>query len=319
MHTIMEKQTETAHPEHFTGLDHGQKRAGGYNASPEYRYLLQQSRPEAGKTSRPVPNALQRMLNMIIVLMEPDKIFLLGAYKKDNGDSGTEYDLLISVSGKDARPHHDYVIILEHISLKVYPVTAIVINSGSLCKMLAAGHIYYSRVCRSRNLLFDAGIYPLPVPGEIPVNDMISRARMDFENRSGKAASFLKCSRHFLAEQQKGLAAFLLHQSVEQTCHSVLQGLTAKETVTHNLRLLMENCRRCAPELRRVFVTGREEDERRLGRLQKAYINTRYKPDYEISDQDLETLMAQANHLLRLAKDIFNTKIQEAARALSRS
>lgn len=273
---------------------------------------------ETDKENPQIPSPLKDILSMVIALMEPDNIFLLDTYTPDAGGKPV-YDLLIAISGKDARPHSDYVIILEHISLKIHPVTAIVLNTGSLGKMLAAGHIYYSRVCCSRNLLFDAGRCRLPVPGALPVTDIITRARADFDNRLQRASSFLKGSRYFLQEKQKGLAAFMLHQSVEQIYRGILQGLTAKETVTHNLRMLMANCRRCAPELCTVFLTGREEEEYQLRKLQKAYISPRYKNDYEISDPELDALTGRARYLQTLAREVFNRKIHEAAEALALS
>jgi HEPN domain-containing protein len=272
--------------------------------------------PVLTETGSRISPALQRVLNMIVELIGPEKIFLLEARESNIPGEKTLYDLLIALPGSAAGPHDEYMTIVEHISKRVHPVTALVLNMGDLRKMLSAGHIYYSRVCSYRNLIYDDGRSPLPCPVSIPVTDIISRAEKDFNCGIHRAQSFLEGARRFSAREEKELAAFMLHQAAEQTCRAILRGLAAHDIVSHNLRLLMKRCERCIPGLSKVFPTGENED-RLLQLLQKAYINTRYKNNYEISEPDLMTLLNRVDYLRLFAKKSFSIKISEAAEALN--
>lgn len=263
-----------------------------------------------------IPPGLKEACRVIIKLMGPEKIFLLGSYENEQ-DKRMLYDLLIMINGSANRPYNEYTVIMEHIGMKIYPVTGTFVKANDLLKRMAAGHIYFSRVCRSENLLYDNGVHPLPVPDTIPVDDIIARAGKDFNNRLQRAEFFLEGALHYSEKKENDLAAFMLHQAAEFAYRAISKSLTDHELFSHDLRSLRGQCRRCAPCIMEIFPGDNEEEKRLLNLLQKAYVNTRYKDNYGISECDLTALLIRIEQLHLAARDIFSAKIAEAAKDLS--
>lgn len=263
-----------------------------------------------------IESSLKEACGLIIKLIGPEKIFLLGSYENEQ-DKRIFYDLLIIISGGMNRPHNDYNVIIEHISMKIYPITGIFVKANDLFKRMAAGHIYFSRVCRSDNLLYDDGTHPLPVPDTISVDGIIARSEKDFNNGLQRAKFFLEGAHLYSERKEKELAAFMLHQAAELTYRAISKSLTDHEVFSHDLNSLRRECRRCAPCIMRIFPGDGGEEKRLLSLLQKAYVNTRYKDNYEISECDLTTLLRRIERLHLAARNIFSVKIAEAAKELS--
>ncbi|TAM95626.1 MAG: HEPN domain-containing protein [Chitinophagaceae bacterium] len=268
------------------------------------------------KESSQIPPGLKEACRMIIKLICPEKIFLLGSYENEQ-DKRMFYDLLIIITGSANRPYNEYNVIIEHIGMKVYPVTGTFVKTNDLHKRMAAGHIYFSRVCRSENLLYDDGAHQLPVPDTIPVDDIIARSEKDFNNGLQRAKFFLEGANLYSERKEKELAAFMLHQAAELTYRAISKSLTDHELFSHDLSSLRRECRRCAPCIAQIFPGNSEEEKRLLSLLQKAYVNTRYKDNYEISECDLTTLLRRIERLHLAVRNIFSVKIAEAAKELS--
>lgn len=84
------------------------------------------------------------------------------------------------------------------------------------------------------------------------------------------------------------MCAFMLHQASEQVLHTMLQIKTGLRVVTHNLDKLYCYCRMICYQLPEIVLSCNKENDKRLfNLLQKAYIDTRYKSDYNISIVDL--------------------------------
>lgn len=273
--------------------------------------------PVPDKAFRIIPPALQEVLGLVIKMTAPEKVFLTGIYENDGSDETVTYDLIIVIPGSANLPYSEYDMIIKHISMRVYPVTATILKRNDLFKKLLSGHIYFSRVCHPENLLFDDGRSPcLPLPKTIPVEDIIALSEKDFNIGLHRSQSFWEGACYYSIRKETELAAFMLHQSVELTYRAVLKSLTGHEPFSHDLRALMHKCRRCTPGLSRIFPADNEDEKRLLLLLQKAYVNCRYKNNYKISNDDLMILLSRSNQLHITARHIFRIKIKEAEKAL---
>ncbi|TAN11636.1 MAG: HEPN domain-containing protein [Chitinophagaceae bacterium] len=252
----------------------------------------------------------------IIKLIVPEKIFLAGIYENEP-DGRMLYDLLIIITNDANRPYSEYKAIMEHISIRIWPVRSTILKMYDFFKKITAGHIYLSRICRPENLLYDNGCHPLPKQGDIPVQDIVIKAAGDFNDGWRRAGSFLEGARHYAERQEKELAVFMLHQAAELTFRALLKSLMDHELFSHDLRSLSRECRHCAPRIATIFPCHHEEDKRLLHLLQKAYVCTRYKDNYEISEQDLTVLLERVTNLHFGAPDIFSVKLKEAEEALN--
>lgn len=260
---------------------------------------------------------LREACETIIKLIVPEKIFLAGVYENEP-DEKMLYDLLIIITNEANRPYIEYKVIMEHISIRMWPVRSTILKGYDFFKKITAGHIYLSRVCRPENLLYDDGCHPLPWQDAIPVQDIVIKAAGDFNDGWQRAGSFLEGALHYMEKIDKELAVFMLHQAAELTFRALLKSLTDHELFSHDLRSLCRECRHCAPGIAAIFPCHNEEDKRLLHLLQKAYVNARYKDNYEIGGQDLTVLLERVTCLHSGAPGIFSVKLKEAEEALNK-
>ena len=101
----------------------------------------------------------------------------------------------------------------------------------------------------------------------------------------------------------------MLQQATELCFRSMSWALLSLDKRTHSISGLMKLNRRLAPQMNAVFPCDSKEEDRLLQLLEDAYIDARYKKDYEIAEDDGLILIARAGDLLELTKQIFDEKL----------
>lgn len=269
-----------------------------------------------GEAFQKAPAVLQYTFDLIINLIGPEKIFLQGTSRGESRKNKKSYHILVIIEDKANRPYSEYDTIINHISSTAYPLTATVIKRCDLFRKLSEGHVYFSCVCRDRNLIYDNGCHPLPLPEKIPVKAIIAKSKRDFQNAMNKSRSFINGAWYYFINNEKVLAAFLLHQAVEQVYRAILKGLTDHELSSHDLYSLMRHCTFCAPEFGRLFHKDEGEEKRLLAILKRAYIRSRYKDGFDVSISDLEVLFNCTENLQSLAERAFHLRVNETEKVL---
>lgn len=66
---------------------------------------------------------------------------------------------------------------------------------------------------------------------------------------------------------------------------------------------------RLAPQLNEVFPGDSPEEHRLLQLLEDAYLETRYNPHYQISEQDQNLISTRVFGLLDLAEAVFDERV----------
>ena len=97
-------------------------------------------------------------------------------------------------------------------------------------------------------------------------------------------------------------AAFMLHQSVERFYHCTLLTLTLYSPKSHKLNFLRSHAEEVAPELIAAWPRADKFSRRCFELLRQAYVNARYSPHYEISDEELRWLGVRVAELQTLVK-----------------
>lgn len=99
---------------------------------------------------------------------------------------------------------------------------------------------------------------------------------------------------------QKGFAkeaVFDLHQTTERLYHCVLNVVSLYSPKSHKLRFLRSQAEQIAPELSTVWPNETKFAKRCFNRLDRAYVDARYSPAYEITDEELAWLMERVKLL----------------------
>jgi HEPN domain-containing protein len=104
-------------------------------------------------------------------------------------------------------------------------------------------------------------------------------------------------------------AAFLLHQTAERLYHCTLLTLTLYSPKSHKLNFLRSHAEEVAPDLIAAWPRADKVSRRRFELLRQAYVNARYSPQYEISDEELRWLGERVADLQSLVKTICERRL----------
>lgn len=252
---------------------------------------------------------LQQVTAIIIKQASPDKIWLLGhTLQQEQYESifreavvGQQRlarcTLLVLLPGLAPKEPHQWQDQLEQRCSALLPVTTLVLCTTGFTAWLQAGHPFAVQVWRQTPVLYDAGnmqIEAIP-EAKAPVNN-----RAIIRDGLSKAREFLAGAELYRLRQQYKMAAFMLHQCVEQALQALLKAGTGYHTHTHNIERLLQLGCLVAPQLASLFPHHTEAGKRLMQLLQKAYISARYTADYKVTDEELQTLTVRVEMLLEL-------------------
>ena len=100
-----------------------------------------------------------------------------------------------------------------------------------------------------------------------------------------------------MADDFDNEAAFLLHQATERFYLCVLRALALYSPRSHQLDFLRSQAERIAPELIKVWPRDTSFARRCFRRLDHAYVEARYSPDYAIVPEELTWIAEHVTHL----------------------
>ena len=237
---------------------------------------------------------------------------------KENGtiyEYKSDYDLLFVVDSEEKAHRYKAAKKLKQKILKKVDLdTSInVIYHGIdyLNTEIRDGNYFFTDVLKEGIRLFHSKKYVLDKPRQLNPRDRNRKAKYYYNEWVESAYVF---EDHYNYGYQKGTykeAAFLLHQTAERFYMTVLLVHTDYKPKTHDLEELhLRACRQNA-RFKTVFPRQTEEEERMFTLLRKAYIDSRYKIDYQIKKEELEYLSERIKLLRSLTEEICKEKIEQ--------
>ncbi len=250
----------------------------------------------------------QPLVDIIVKAAQPDRIFLLGASL-----SHRRSESIFQPSGPTARhiSHCFVLILLQDLAGKelhewqdkietrckpLLPVTTIVLPTATFVEWLKEGHRFALRVWQSAARIYDGG----NVSPEIPEGPGGREDERFCREGLAKAQEFLAGAELFRLRQQYTLAAFMLHQSAEQALRTLLERGTGYRAHTHSIDRLIRYASLVSYQLPDLFPQRTEGEKRLFRLLQKAYIDSRYKEGYTISQEELLCLTEKVKRIHQL-------------------
>ncbi|NLR82899.1 HEPN domain-containing protein [Chitinophaga eiseniae] len=246
---------------------------------------------------------LKLVLDIICTIAEPEKVFLIEADNLNSQGSGV-FDLFVLLPPAATRSLQDYANLIDAACKSICPVIISVHRTSIVYSMIREGHIFFSAVCRPEYLIYDRNQTALPVNGNYELKKIKHKARGVFIKRFSKANGFLEGARLFCHTNQKELAAFMMHQAVEQAIMALVYSLTGTNLVSHNLKRLLQFSGRCTHQLENIFQLDIPEEKELFDLLVKAYTSTRYY-DYIITDLQLYQLEKRVTAFLVTVEQSF--------------
>lgn len=146
--------------------------------------------------------------------------------------------------------------------------------------------------------LHDKGIIPATTVATSTIDEIeIEKSYTAGKNR---AAEFLAGAELFVARKEYSMAAFMLHQSAEQSLLTLIRARTGYHANTHSIDRLLRLAELVSYQIRDVLPRTTDKQKNIFGRLQKAYIDARYQTEYEANEEDIQYLLPKVKYLLEL-------------------
>jgi HEPN domain-containing protein len=241
----------------------------------EKEWQGEEEKPLAKATSLSSP-----ITQYIIEIVQPAFIFHLGTvYPTTNHKLPTTNYLLIILPPKPSRPLHEYESMIHN--KHAGELVAIIKGIKEVNRLRQGGNRFFVNNCIEETLLYSNSKSKLEEPFHIPEGGNLSFFDIGFS----KAQSFLKGAHLFIEQENYSLAAFMLHQATEQALSAILHFITGYREQTHNLNKLIQYCKLWVPSVADVFGLRNEEEQNDFYLLQKAYHDSRYRPEFVVTKE----------------------------------
>jgi HEPN domain-containing protein len=263
----------------------------------------------------------QRLVDIIVKAANPEMIFLLGAslYRRRSesifqqsapaSQHMADYFLLILMESLANKELHEWQDKIESHCKAFIPVTTLVLQKSTFEEWLREGNPFAINVQQSAVVIYNSGNYNLPLSQIANHDAAIITIEKCLTEGLTKAKEFLAGSELYRIRKQHSMAAFMLHQSAEQALRTLLKVGTGYHANTHSIDRLLRYAGLVSYQLPDIFPQKTEEDKRFFNLLQKAYIDTRYKEDYKISNDDLLCLTEKVRCIHEILSDVGKAKL----------
>lgn len=174
---------------------------------------------------------------------------------------------------------------------------------------LKKAHYFETEIKREGIILYDSGEYKLERRRKLNFNEIQERAQKYYNDKFSTAVAFLKGVKFYYDDSNYKMSSFLLHQATENLLRVVPMVFILYGYKDHNLTTLMKACKEYAPEIFKAFPRDTPEEERLFKLLERAYVESRYNPDFEITKQDIDALLPKVEQLRDIVERVCMTQI----------
>ncbi len=174
---------------------------------------------------------------------------------------------------------------------------------------LTKAHYFETEIKRDGVILYDSGTYKLARRRTLDYTEIKERAQKYFDDKFGRALSFLMDAPHPTNRKDYKQASFYLHQSAENFLRTIPMVFILYGHKSHDLSELMNAAKKHTTDIFKAFPRDTEEEKRLFDLLQRAYIESRYNPDFEITKEDIDALIPKIEKLRDIVEKVCRERI----------
>ena len=174
---------------------------------------------------------------------------------------------------------------------------------------LSKAHYFETEIKRDGVVLFDSGTYKLARRRKLDYTEIKDRAQKYFDDKLGKANNFLEDTLFNFKKNEFVHSSFHLHQSAENLLRTIPMVFILYGHKSHNLSELMNAVKKYTTEIFKAFPRDTEEEKRLFDLLQRAYIESRYNPDFEVTKEDIDALIPKVEQLRDIVEKVCRERI----------
>jgi len=264
---------------------------------------------------------LKNITASIVEKVEPEMVILFGSYatgkwvEDEYMEEGrlfeykSDYDILVITKEGDRR--HDYEVqeIAEYRTGLRDIVSVITHDITYINGKLSEGQYFFSDIQKEGIILYNNNNVVLAQRRELTPTEKKAIAKRDFDKWFDSAEGFKEGAMFYLSKKRLKLAAFELHQATERTYNAVILVFRGYKPKTHNLEKLYRYTKHYSVKLAGIFPKNTQEERDLFILLKKGYVEARYDDNYEITEDQVKTLIDRVANLQAVALEICHEKI----------
>lgn len=188
--------------------------------------------------------------------------------------------------------------------------TKVQLVSESISKLnnaLSQGHYFYVDAVNEGILLYDSGECELATPRELDFAEIKRIATGYFGSNQQRAFDYLEDAVRNIEDGKYTHSSFFLHQAAEYLLKSVPLVFELYRHKEHELKFLLDMCRKHTLELAEVFPCRTKWEKHVFDQLYKAYIEARYNDNFVVTKEEIDTLLPR----IELLRDIVERVCRE--------
>jgi predicted nucleotidyltransferase/HEPN domain-containing protein len=195
--------------------------------------------------------------------------------------------------------------VIPYVTSGQYPPVSMISHTiEHVNEMLEDNSYFFNDIKKEGIMLYDSGQYQLASPKKFSPEERKQRAIEKFDTYFGSAVAFLEESR--IRELRRNIRAFMMHQACENAFVAANFVLMDDRRKIHDLEELEKKAATYEPEFLHSFPKETPRDAHIYKLICKSYIDSRYKKNFSVSEEELEemALMVKNFHILteRLCK-----------------
>lgn len=174
---------------------------------------------------------------------------------------------------------------------------------------LTKAHYFETEIKRQGIILYDSGEYKLARRRKLNFDEIQERAQKYYDDKFYTAIDYLNGVGFYCGNGRYKTASFHLHQSTEHFFRTIELVFTLYSPKEHDLAEFMDRCKRFTTKIFKAFPRDTPEEERLFDLLQRAYVESRYNPDFEITKEDIDALLPKVERLRDIVERVCTAQI----------
>jgi len=174
---------------------------------------------------------------------------------------------------------------------------------------LTKAHYFETEIKRDGVILYDSGTYKLARRRKLDYTEIRDRAQKYFDDKFTLALDLFENVSFDYKRGKYKLSSFHLHQSAENFLRTIPMVFILYGHKSHDLSELMNAAKKHTTDIFKAFPRDTAEEKRLFDLLQRAYIESRYNHDFEITKEDIDALIPKIEQLRDIVDKVCRERI----------
>ena len=259
------------------------------------------------------------------------KIILFGSYARGDwvedpkGRYFSDYDILVVVNHDDLADLEEFWDVPDQTFLREYASgerlrtqpNFVVHSLDDVNEKLRLGRYFFTDILRDGITLFEEEGFPFAAPEALSPRDAYSETKTYVDEWLSSSVAFRELSVAARGLKRPKEAAFLLHQAAEKAYHGLILALTLYSAKTHRLNVLRDRAEAMDSRLIGVWPRANKFERQGFDLIRRAYVEARYSPHYEISDEHLAWLEERVAALQDVVQTVAAERVETLRKAVA--